>query len=345
MGLNEIKAAINKKCGTNIMFSAADELGIMNIPRFSTGSLMLDVDSGGGWPENKIIEIYGPESSGKSFILYNALREITKRDTFNKALLIDDEGSFDVPWAKSIGINLKNLEICRSEYAEQSLDVMELGAQSGEFALVGLDSIAALIPKEELDASTEENQAMALTARLLGKACRKAYKALNSAKKKGSPTTIMLINQIRSKVGIVFGNPEVTPGGNAVKFASSIRASLRKTEALKANEEVFGQLSEYTFVKNKTAPPLRKGEVAFSISGVNKAKFHNYSALFDLGLHIGKIVQSGAWYSGDWLKKKAQGRNGVVADLTSYPVDELNAYVKEIEDELMDGSPIAFRFS
>lgn len=344
MGVSELRDKINKKFGVNIMFNPSDNLGIVSVPRFSSGSLMLDFDLGGGWPERKIIEIYGPESSCKSAILYKAIATVTNRDKNNKAVLLDEEGSYDNEWAKQLGIKIENLEIVRGQNAEQTLDILELLTQSGEYAIIGLDSTAALIPKDELDKSTDEWQ-MGLTARLMGKAMRKAYRSLNEATRSGGTTTLFILNQIRFKIGVMFGSPETTPGGNAVKYASAIRLDLRKEEMLKnANEIVYGQVSRYTTVKNKTAPPLRKGMFTILLDGARKGEIANISALVDLGIHTGKIVQGGSWYSGDWLETKAQGKDKVILHMKELPKAKLNEYIEDMEKELLAGSPVSFRF-
>lgn len=344
MGIEELRKKINDKYGQDIMFSPAKDLGIHKIPRFSTGCLALDIDSGGGWPEGRMIEIYGPESSGKTYVLKNGMAIITNRKKNNKALLIDEEGDHTNEWAKKCGVNVNNLEIARSEYAEQALDIMELAVQSGEFALVALDSIAALIPKEELAGSTEDWQ-MALTARLMGKACRKMYRASNIARRKGVLCTIFFINQLRIKVGKVFGNPEVTTGGNAVKYAAAIRLDIRRVEVLKdENDNVIGQENSYLFVKNKTAPPLKKGTFRYYTDGPNKGKIDNAGTLADCGMWLGKVLQSGSWYSGEWLPKKQQGIANVYKVFNDMIPAQLNEYLKVVQKEYLEGAQLAFKF-
>lgn len=345
MGVAELRDAINKKYGTDIMFSPAESLGIQDMPRFSSGSLSIDVDTGGGWPEGKIIEIFGPESSGKTFLLNKAIATVTNREKNNKVLLIDEEGSFDKDWVTRCGVCLKNLEVVRSSYAEQALDIMEVATQSGEFGIVALDSIAALIPKKELEDSTEDWQ-MGLLARLMGKACRKAYRALNESERKGSRTTVFFINQLRLKIGVVFGNPETTPGGMAMKFAASVRMDIRKRDMLKdAFDRVDRQLSSYTVVKNKTAPPLRKGDILYYLDGPNMAKFENIDALIGMGLQTGKLQQTGAWIGGEWLGgTKFQGRGKLGEHFSTLSTDELNVMLGDVSAHYLSGNPLSFRF-
>lgn len=347
MGIEEFKKRVRDKYKIDLIFSGSDDSAIIDIPRFSSGILDLDVCLGGGWPERKIIEIMGPESSAKTFVLDNAFKVVTNKPENNKCLLIDEEGSADKPWLKRIGLNLKNLEIVKSEYAEQSLDIMEVATASGEFAIIGLDSIAALIPKEEADKSTEEWQ-YSLTARLMNKACRKAYKGLRDLSRTGGTTSIFLLNQIRIKMGVTFGNPETTPGGNGVKFAASVRVDLRKDETLKdAAENVYGQKSRFTIIKNKCAPPLKKGDFSFYIDGPNKGLVNNYATLATFGLATGKITKNsakGSWYEGEWLKEKTQGINKVAIELSKYDPKQLNKYLKEIEEVYLGGNPLMFKF-
>lgn len=345
MSIQDLEEMINKKYGKDIMFQPASALGVLDIPRFSSGILALDVDLGGGWPENKVMEIFGPESSGKSYTIYNAIATVTNRKENNKAVLIDEEGSFDVPWAKKIGVNVDNLQVVRSEYAEQALDILEITVQSGEYGFVGLDSIAALIAKDELDSSTEEWQ-MGLTARLLNKACRKCYRALNASRRKGGSTSVFLINQLRLKIGKVFGNPETTTGGQGPKYASAIRLDLRKEEMLEdSSGSTFGQVTRYTTIKNKTAPPLKKGSFEYFIDGDDAGKINNLKALFDLGLEMDTIALSGSWYAGPWLTKKVQGKDAAVADLNGRTKGDLNKMLKDVEKFYFgNSSKLEFKF-
>jgi recombination protein RecA len=348
MSLEELVLKINKKYGKDVIFNVSENLGVAKIPRFSSGSLLLDLDLGGGWPENKIVEIFGHESSGKSFLLYKAISEVTKRKDNNKVVLIDEEGSFDINWVAQMGADLKNLQIVRSEYAEQALDILEVCTQSGEYGLVGLDSIAALIPKSEKDESTE-NWQMGLTARLMAKVCRKCYSALNSVKQSGGATTIFLINQLRLKIGVMFGNPEITTGGKSVQYASAIRVDVRKKEMLKHEDgEVYGQISNYTIVKNKTAPPLKKGSFSFFVSDIEKYKktdIDNFRALIFLGLKLNYIIQKGKWYSGEWLEGSVDGLKGVIDYFRYLPLKEINQRVEKVEAYFLEEkNSLKFRF-
>ena len=342
MSLQSFRDKINTKFKTKVLLPA--NLGIVDMPRFSSGILAIDIDTGGGYPENKIIEIIGIESSGKTYLANKAMATITNRIANNKALLIDEEGSSEASWLNKCGVNIDNLEICRSEYAEQALDILELAVQSTNFGIVVLDSIAALIPKEELDGSTDAWQ-MGLTARLMGKACRKMFKALIECKKAGGSCTVILINQIRSKIGVIWGSKETTPGGRAVKFATGLRIDLRKEAMLTdVSGTIFGQQTKYTCIKNKTSPPLKKGYFKYYIDGKDEAKVFNVEGLVNCGLSMGAIVKGGSWYSGDWLNKKIQGFDNVVTEMESYSAESLNEGLEEVQTHLLHGKKLTFRF-
>ena len=348
MGLVELEKTINKEFGDNIMYNAKDRT-LLDIPRFSSGSLSLDIDLGGGWPEGKVIEIYGPESTGKSYLFYKGVATITNRKHNNKAVIIDEEGSWDNVWALACGVNLNNVKVVRSQYAEQALDIMEMCVESGEFGLVGLDSVAALIPKAELEASTEDWQ-MALVARLMDKACRKAYRALNASDRGGNPTTVFFINQLRIKLGVKFGNPETTKGGNALKYAAAIRLDVRRENEFEEdeNENVTAVTMKYKTIKNKTAPPLRKGTLKYYVADTKlhgKADIDNSLALFDLGIETHNIIQAGSWYSGKWLgKKKFQGEKRCASYLFKTDTARKNAMIESLEENMLGGKRISFRF-
>ena len=346
MGVDELREKVNAKFKGNIMFSPHKDKGIASVPRFSSGSLMLDVDSGGGWPRGRIIELFGFESSGKTAVMSAAMAELTNEPHNEEALLVDEEGSFDEDWTcDKNGVNIERINVVRSDNAEQSLDIVELATESGEVGIIGLDSVAALIPKDEADGSVEDSF-YALTARLMGKACRKAYHALSKAKRKGKFPTLFFINQFRTKMNVKYGSPNTTTGGNALKYAASIRVELYKIEPLGDKDKgiFYGQRTGYTFTKNKTAPPLRKGEIDIITDGPYAGQIDNHRALFLLGLEMGTIIKSASWYSGPWLDKKLQGEDAVVDHLRTYAPSELNKFVAEIQKAYMGNRPLAFRF-
>ncbi len=352
MALGELRKMINKEFGSKIMMNAVPSKTVENMPRFSSGSLALDIDLGGGWPVSRIIEIFGPESAGKSFLLYQAMKTITSRPTHNKVAIIDMESAWDEEaiWQQNIGIDLKNVEVIRAEYGEQACDIMEVLTQEGEFGLVALDSVGALITKEELENSHEKQQ-MASVAKLMAKLMRKIVLAQNKSLRKGRPTTVFFLNQMTMMVGMVFGNPETTKGGKALRHFSSVRVDLRQDKELdKEDEDVVGVTSRYTVAKNKTAAPLRKGNYTFYVddtaAGWSKGSINNDKALFQLGRETGAIIQSGAHFQGPWLGEKSHhGQKSALAYLLALSDDEKNNRVKDLEQKANRGRDIAFRFS
>jgi recombination protein RecA len=347
MSLDSLKDKINKEFGENTMNTASIDF-VKNLSRFSSGSLALDVDLGGGYPLQRTTEIFGPESSGKSFMLYKAIAEVTSRETNNRVALIDEEGSYDKIWGSKLGIVQENLELVRGDYGEQSLDIMEILLGSGEFTLVALDSIAALVPKEELNGSSEDWQ-MGLLARLLGKITRKSYSAFRKASKMEKETSLIFVNQLRTKLGVMFGSPETTPGGNAVKFASSIRVDIRKdgSDAVVSENDIpIGQQSRYYISKNKTAPPLRRGVVQFFLDnndyGYSIGDVANELSLIHYGLRYGDIIRSGAWYSSELFEGKVQGMTNLLKEIKDKPVEDKNNMIERLEDKI--GYPVSFRF-
>ncbi len=350
MGLGDLRKLINKEFGASIMTNAVPKKSV-EMPRFSSGSLTLDIDLGGGWPETRIIEIFGPESSGKSFLLYQAMKTITSRKKNNRVAIFDQESVWDedAEWPRAIGVDLKNVEVLRPTYAEEVCDIMELIVESGEFALVALDSIGALISKEELDKS-HENQQMAPIAKLLAKVTRKIVLAQNKSLRKGTPTAVIFLNQMMMRVGMVFGNPETTKGGKALRHFASIRLDLRQDrEVDKEDLDVVGVTANYTVVKNKTAAPQRKGDFTFYVdqtsAGWEKGSINNDRALFQLGRETGAIVQAGSHFSGRWLgEKKHHGQKAAFSYLQSLTSDEKNKMIEDLQSSANRGRTIAFRF-
>lgn len=350
MGLGDLRKLINKEFGASIMMNAVSKNSV-ELPRFSSGSLTLDIDLGGGWPEARIVEVFGPESSGKSFLLYQAMKTITSRKTNNHVAIFDQESVWgeDGEWPKAIGVDLRKVEVLRPTYAEEVFDIMELLIQSGEFGLVALDSVGALISKEELDKS-HENQQMAPVAKLIAKIMRKIVLAQNKSIRKGTPTTVMFLNQMMMRVGMVFGNPETTKGGRALRHFASIRLDLRQDrEVDKEDLDVVGVTSNYTVVKNKTAAPQRKGDFTFYVddtaAGWPRGSINNDKALFQLGRETGAIVQAGSHFSGRWFgEKNHHGRKAAMEYLQSLPSEEKNKRIEDLQEIANRGRKIAFRF-
>lgn len=292
---------------------------VEDIQVISSGSISIDAALGiGGYPKGRIIEIFGPESSGKTTLAIHAIAQAQKDGGI--AAFIDAEHAFDSTYAKALGVDISNLLISQPDNGEQALEITEQLIRSGAVDIIVIDSVAALTPKAEIEGDMGEKQ-MGLQARLMSQALRKLTGVISKTK-----TTCIFINQLRDKIGIVFGTPETTTGGNALKFYSSIRVDVRRSTSLKDGEEQTGNRTKVKIVKNKMAPPFRKAE--FDIvygEGISKV-----GEIIDLGVDRNIIKKSGSWFSyGD--RKLAQGRDAVKSLLLATPElsDELEALVRE----------------
>ena len=278
-------AQIEKSHGKGALMKLGDAPPV-DQPCITTGALSFDLALGGkGIPRGRIVEIYGPESSGKTTITLQIVAEAQKRGGL--AAFIDAEHALDPVWAERIGVDVKNLYVSQPDSGEQALDIAETLVRSNAFDIIAIDSVAALVPRAELEGDMGDAQ-MGSQARLMSQAMRKLTAAVSRAK-----TSLVFINQIRMKIGIVFGNPETTSGGNALKFAASQRIEVRKGKPITVNEEMVGHEVNVKVVKNKMAPPFKRTtlEIMFS-EGVSKL-----GDLLELGAQTGAVKRSGAWWT------------------------------------------------
>ena len=284
----------------------------------STGSIALDVALGiGGYPRGRVVEIYGPESSGKTTLAIHAIAEAQKQGGI--AAFIDAEHAFDRSYAESLGVDMDNLYISQPDHGEQALEVADSLIRSGAIDIVVIDSVAALTPKAEIEGDMGDSK-MGLQARLMSQALRKLTANISKTN-----TCCVFINQLRDKIGVMFGNPETTTGGNALKFYSSVRLDIRKVTQLKDGDEVSGNRVRVKVVKNKVAPPFRKAEFDI-VFGVGISRI---GEIVDLGVEHGIVKKSGSWFSyGD--TKLGQGRDAVKLLLQDNPelAEELTLKIK-----------------
>ncbi len=284
-----------------------------------TGSITLDMALGvNGYPKGRVIEIYGPESSGKTTLAIHAIAEVQKQGGI--AAFIDAEHAFDQFYAKKLGVDIDNLLISQPDNGEQALEIADNLIRSGAIDLIVVDSVAALTPKAEIEGEMGDSQ-MGLQARLMSKALRKLTGSINKA-----GCCCIFINQLRDKIGVMFGNPETTTGGNALKFYSSIRIDIRKSSQIKEGEDVMGNRVKVKIVKNKVAPPFRKAEFDIMYGeGISKV-----GEVIDLGVELNVLKKSGSWFSyGE--TRLGQGRDSVKSLLQDNPelMEELETKIKE----------------
>ncbi len=277
---------IEKQFGKGAIMKLGDHVGSMDVASTPTGSLSLDIALGvGGIPKGRIIEIYGPESSGKTTLTLHMIAEIQKRGGI--AAFIDAEHALDPVYAENLGVDIKNLYISQPDYGEQALEIAETIVRSGVVDIVVVDSVAALVPKTELDGEMGDSH-MGLQARLMSQALRKLTAVVNKSK-----CTIIFINQLRDKIGVMFGSPETTTGGKALKFYASVRIDVRRKDAIKIGEENVGNRVTAKVVKNKIAPPFKTAEFDMIYGkGISRE-----GDVLDLATKYELVEKSGAWYS------------------------------------------------
>ena len=321
-------AQIEKQYGKGSVMKLGDNSANMNVETVPTGSLSLDIALGlGGLPKGRIIEIYGPESSGKTTVALHCVAEVQKRGGI--AGFIDAEHALDPVYAKNIGVDIDNLYISQPDCGEQALEITETMVRSGAVDIVVVDSVAALVPKAEIDGDMGDSH-VGLQARLMSQALRKLTGVISK-----SNCIVIFINQLREKVGVMFGNPETTTGGRALKFYSSVRLDVRRTESLKQAGEIVGNHVRVKIAKNKVAPPFKEAEFDIMFGqGISKE-----GDLLDLAANANIISKSGAWYAYEG-EKIGQGRENAKTYIRENPAffDMLEAkvrdfYFAEPEDE------------
>lgn len=308
---------IEKQFGKGSVMKLGDR-GAIDVDVIPTGSLTLDLALGiGGYPKGRIIEIYGPESSGKTTLTLHAIAEVQKQG--GRAAFIDAEHAIDPVYAKNLGVNIDELILSQPDSGEQGLEIAETLVRSGAIDLVVVDSVAALVPQVELDGEMSDNQ-MGLQARLMSKALRKLSGVMNK-----TDCTIIFINQLREKIGIMFGNPETTTGGRALKFYSSVRVEIRRSEQIKNGTEVVGNKVNIKVVKNKVAPPFKTTQVDIIYGkGISRD-----GEVLDLAVDKDIVDKSGAWYAYKG-EKIGQGRENAKNFLSTHPeiMEEITEAIK-----------------
>ena len=330
--LETVIARIERDCGKGAIMRLGESTA-MNVSAISTGSISLDMALGiGGVPRGRIIEIYGPESSGKTTLALHIIAEVQK--TGGEAAFIDAEHALDPVYAKHLGVNTANLLVSQPDCGEQALEIAEALVNSGAIDVIVVDSVAALVPRQEIDGDMGSAH-VGVQARLMSQAMRKLAGAISK-----SNCTVIFINQLREKVGVMYGNPEVTTGGRALKFYASVRIDIRKTESLKNGSEVYGNHVRCKVVKNKVAPPFRTAE--FDIlygSGISRS-----GEIIDMGTKLGVIEKSGSWFSYDG-NRLGQGKDNTRKAIEADPAlfAKLDAAVREkmmtaeVDDEFAEG--------
>jgi recombination protein RecA len=313
---------MDKTYGKGTVMRLGDE-AVVHVESIPTGSLTIDLALGvGGFPKGRIVEIYGPESSGKTTLAIHAIAESQKRGGI--CAIIDAEHAFDQSYAEALGVDTKSLLISQPDHGEQGLEIADNLIRSGAIDLIVIDSVAALTPRAEIEGEMGDSQ-VGLQARLMSKALRKLTGSISK-----SGCCCIFINQLREKIGVMFGNPETTTGGNALKFYASIRVDIRRSSQIKDGDNVIGNRTKVKIVKNKIAPPFKKAEFDIMYGlGISKT-----GEILDLGVEQGILQKSGSWFSyGE--TRLGQGRDAVKQLLADNPelMDELEVKIKESLDK------------
>lgn len=320
--LEKVVHEIEKEYGKGAIMTLDQNVAAQGIDTISTGCLAIDVALGiGGLPRGRVVEIYGPESSGKTTLALHAIAEAQKAGGI--AAFIDAEHALDPIYAQKLGVDLDKLYISQPDCGEQALNIAEMLVESAAIDLIVIDSVAALTPKAEIEGEMDDN-AVGMQARLMSKALRKLTPVINKTN-----TCIIFINQLREKIGVMFGNPETTTGGKALKFYASVRIDVRKADALKDTSGIIGNRTKAKIVKNKLAPPFKTAE--FDViygKGISQA-----GCVLDMGVELGFVEKSGSWFSLNG-EKIAQGREKARDYLETHP-DVLSALEKSVREKLV----------
>ena len=323
--LSAVMDKIEKDFGKGSIMRMSND-AVTDVPVIPSGSITLDMALGvGGYPKGRVIEIYGPESSGKTTLAIHAIAEAQKAGGI--AAFIDAEHAFDSYYAQKLGVDIENLLVSQPDNGEQALEIADSLIRSSAIDIIVIDSVAALTPKAEIEGDMGDSK-MGLQARLMSQALRKLTASISKTK-----TVCIFINQLRDKIGVVYGNPETTTGGNALKFYASVRIDIRRTSVIKDGEEQLGTRTKVKVVKNKVAPPFKKAEFDIMFGeGISKL-----GEIIDLGVDYDVIRKSGSWFSyGD--RKIGQGRDSVKEALKSDPalMEEVELRVREAMREARD---------
>lgn len=305
--LQEALKQIQKQFGQGAIMKLGDDSARMNIAAISTGSMSLDLATGiGGVPRGRIVEVYGPESSGKTTLTLHIIAEAQKAG--GRAAFIDAEHALDPEYSKNLGVNVDELLVSQPDTGEQALEICEMLVRSGAIDIVVVDSVAALVPKSEIDGNMGDSH-VGLQARLMSQALRKLAGVINK-----SGTAVVFINQLREKVGVMFGNPETTTGGRALKFYASMRFDVRRVESIKSGDTFLGNRTRVKIVKNKVAPPFKQAEFDIMYGqGISRE-----GDVLDCAVDAKIIEKAGSWYSFDG-DRIGQGRENVKKYLTEHP--------------------------